>query len=36
MLNKDSCIKLIHMAALLRDPCRIEITPQHNSLKKLE
>ena len=33
MLNKDSFIKLIHMAASLRDSCRIQITPQHNWLK---
>jgi len=33
MLKKVSFIKLMHMAAQVRDPCRIQITPQHNSLK---
>jgi len=33
MLNKDSCIKFMHMAASVRETCRIQITPQHNSLK---
>jgi len=33
MLNKDSFTKFMHMAASMRDPCRIQITPQHNSLK---
>jgi len=23
----------MHMAASVRDPCRIQITPQHNSMK---
>jgi len=33
MLNKDSFIKFMHMAALMRDLCRKEITQQLNSLK---
>ena len=32
-LNKDSYIKFMHMAASVRDPCRTQINPQHNSLK---
>jgi len=34
ILNKDSFIKFMHMAALLResrDPCHIQITPQQHS-----
>jgi len=35
MLNKDSFIKLMHMAASLRETRAVykQITPQHNSLK---
>jgi len=33
MLKKDSFIKSMHMPASVRDPCRIQITPEHNSLK---
>jgi len=33
MLNKDSFIKLMHMAASARDPRRQQVTPQHNSSK---
>jgi len=35
MLNKDSFINEIHVHGSIseRDPCRIQITPQHNSLK---
>jgi len=33
MLNKDSFIKFMHMATSARDPCRIQITPKHNSRK---
>ena len=33
MLNKESFIKFMHMAASVRDTCRIQITPQHNSFK---
>jgi len=33
MLNKDSFTKCMHLAASVRDPCRIQITLQHNSLK---
>ena len=33
MLNKDSFIKFMHMAASVRDTCSIQITPQHNLLK---
>ena len=35
MLNKASFIKSMHMPASVRDPCRIQITPQHNSFFKL-
>jgi len=31
MLNQDSFIKFMHMAASVRDPCRIQITPQQGS-----
>jgi len=35
MLNKDSFINEIHVHGSIseRDPCRIQTTPQHNSLK---
>jgi len=34
MLNKDSFIKFMHLAAFSeRDPRRIQITQKHNSLK---
>ena len=33
MLNKDSFIKFLHLAASVRDPCHVQITLQHNSLK---
>jgi len=32
VLNQDSFVKVMHMAASVRDPCRTQITPQHNSL----
>jgi len=31
MMNKGSFIKFMHISD--RDPCRMQITPQHNSLK---
>jgi len=32
ILNKGSLIKFMHMSASVRDPCHVQITPQHNSL----
>ena len=31
VLNYDSFVNFMHMAVSVRDPCRTQITPQHNS-----